>query len=58
MARNIENAELFTTLFSRGVHYVQGDYLQPATSGLDYTFEDEQTLASDVPSGPNWRAAG
>jgi len=58
LARNIDDAELFTTLFSRGVHYVQGDYLQPATSGLDYTFDEEQTLASDVPSGPNWRAAG
>jgi len=58
IARNIDDAELFTTLFSRGVHYVQGDYLQPATSGLDYTFEEEQTLASDVPSGPNWRATG
>ncbi|HCU53595.1 MAG TPA: hypothetical protein DIC36_04705 [Gammaproteobacteria bacterium] len=58
IARNIDEAELFTTLFSRGVHYVQGNYLQPATTGLDYTFEEEQTLASDVPSGPNWRAAG
>jgi PAS domain S-box-containing protein len=58
IARNLDDAGLFTTLFSRGVHYVQGDYLQPATTGLDYSFEAEQTLASDEPLGPNWRAAG
>jgi hypothetical protein len=40
------------------VHYVQGDYLQPATSGLDYSFEADQTLTSDEPSGPSWRVAG
>jgi PAS domain S-box-containing protein/diguanylate cyclase (GGDEF)-like protein len=58
IARGIEDADLFSTLFSRGVHYVQGDYLQPASAGLDYSFEAEQTLASDEPLGPNWRAAG
>lgn len=58
IARNIQDADIFSTLFSRGVHYVQGDYLQPATSGLDYNFEAEQTLASDEPQGPNWRVAG
>jgi len=55
IARNIDDADLFTTLFSRGVHYIQGDYLQPASSGLDYSFEAEQTL-SDVPAGPTWSA--
>jgi PAS domain S-box-containing protein/diguanylate cyclase (GGDEF)-like protein len=58
IARGIEDAELFSTLFSRGVHYVQGDYLQPASSGLDYSFEAEQTLTSDEPPGPSWRVAG
>jgi len=58
VARRIQDADIFTTLFARGVHYVQGDYLQPASSGLDYSFEAEQTLASDEPLAPNWRAAG
>jgi len=58
IARGIEDADLFTMLFSRGVHYVQGDYLQPASTGLDYSFEAEQTLASDEPIGPSWRVAG
>jgi len=58
IARGIEDADLFSALFSRGVHYVQGDYLQPASSGLDYSFEAEQTLASDEPIGPSWRVAG
>jgi len=58
IARNIEDADLFSALFSRGVHYVQGDYLQPASPGLDYSFEAEQTLASDEPVGPSWRVAG
>ena len=58
VAKGIEDAELFSTLFARGVHYVQGDYLQPASPGLDYSFESEQTLASDEPFAPNWRAAG
>jgi PAS domain S-box-containing protein/diguanylate cyclase (GGDEF)-like protein len=58
IARGLEDADLFSTLFSRGVHYVQGDYLQPATSGLDYSFEADQTLTSDEPSGPSWRVAG
>jgi PAS domain S-box-containing protein/diguanylate cyclase (GGDEF)-like protein len=58
IARHIEDGEIFSTLFSRGVHYVQGDYLQPASSGLDYSFEVEQTLASDEPVPPSWRATG
>ena len=58
LAKGIEDADLFSTLFARGVHYVQGDYLQPASPGLDYSFESEQTLASDEPFAPNWRAAG
>ena len=58
LAKNIEDADIFTTLFSRGVHYVQGDYLQPASPGLDYSFEAEQTLASDEPLAPSWRVAG
>lgn len=58
IARGLEDADLFSTLFSRGVHYVQGDYLQPSTSGLDYSFENEQTLTSDEPAGPSWRVAG
>jgi len=58
IARHIDDAELFAALFSRGVHYVQGDYLQPATTGLDYSYEEEHTLSSEVSSGPNWRAAG
>ena len=58
LAKGIEDAELFSTLFARGVHYVQGDYLQPASPGLDYSFESEQTIASDEPLAPNWRAAG
>ena len=58
LAKGIEDADIFTMLFARGVHYVQGDYLQPASPGLDYSFESEQTLASDVSSTPNWRAAG
>ncbi len=58
VAKRIEDADIFTGLFSRGVHYVQGDYLQPASPGLDYTFESEQTLASDEPLAPSWRVAG
>jgi len=58
LAKGIEEADIFTALFSRGVHYVQGDYLQPASPGLDYSFEAEQTLASDEPIAPNWRVAG
>ena len=58
LAKGIEDADLFSTLFARGVHYVQGDYLQPASPGLDYSFESEQTLASDEPHAPGWRAAG
>jgi EAL domain-containing protein (putative c-di-GMP-specific phosphodiesterase class I) len=58
LAKGIEDADIFSTLFARGVHYVQGDYLQPASPSLDYSFESEQTLASDVSSTPNWRAAG
>jgi multidomain signaling protein FimX len=58
LAKEIEDADIFTTLFSRGVHYVQGDYLQPASPGLDYSFEAEQTLASDEPLAPSWRVAG
>lgn len=58
VARHIQNADIFSTLFARGVHYVQGDYLQPASAGLDYSFEAEQTLASDEPLAPSWRAAG
>jgi PAS domain S-box-containing protein/diguanylate cyclase (GGDEF)-like protein len=58
LAKGIEDADIFTTLFSRGVHYVQGDYLQPASPGLDYSFEAEQTLASDEPLAPSWRVAG
>ena len=58
VARHIVDADIFSTLFARGVHYVQGDYLQPASTGLDYSFETEQTLASDEPLAPSWRAAG
>lgn len=58
LAKGIEEADIFTALFSRGVHYVQGDYLQPASPGLDYSFEAEQTLASDEPLAPSWRVAG
>jgi PAS domain S-box-containing protein/diguanylate cyclase (GGDEF)-like protein len=58
VAKRIEDADVFTGLFSRGVHYVQGDYLQPASPGLDYSFESEQTLASDEPLSPTWRVAG
>jgi EAL domain-containing protein (putative c-di-GMP-specific phosphodiesterase class I) len=58
LAKQIEDADIFTALFSRGVHYVQGDYLQPASPGLDYSFEAEQTLASDEPLAPSWRVAG
>jgi len=58
VAKGIEEADIFTALFSRGVHYVQGDYLQPASPGLDYSFEAEQTLASDEPLAPSWRVAG
>jgi len=58
VARRIQDADIFTTLFARGVHYVQGDYLQLASTGLDYNFEADQTLASDEPLAPNWRAAG
>jgi EAL domain-containing protein (putative c-di-GMP-specific phosphodiesterase class I) len=58
LAKGIEDADIFSMLFARGVHYVQGDYLQPASPGLDYSFETEQTLASDEPHAPNWRAAG
>jgi len=58
LAKKIEDSDIFSTLFSRGVHYVQGDYLQPASPGLDYSFEAEQTLASDEPVAPNWRVAG
>lgn len=58
LAKQIEDADIFTALFSRGVHYVQGDYLQPASPGLDYSFETEQTLASDEPLAPTWRVAG
>ena len=58
VAKRIEDADVFTGLFSRGVHYVQGDYLQPASPGLDYSFESEQTLASDEPLAPTWRVAG
>lgn len=58
LAKGIEDADIFTALFSRGVHYVQGDYLQPASPGLDYSFEAEQTLASDEPLAPSWRVAG
>jgi EAL domain-containing protein (putative c-di-GMP-specific phosphodiesterase class I) len=58
LAKGIEEADIFTTLFSCGVHYVQGDYLQPASPGLDYSFEAEQTLASDEPLAPSWRVAG
>ena len=58
VARHIQDADIFSTLFARGVHYVQGEYLQPASSGLDYSFEAEQTLASDEPLAPSWRAAG
>ena len=58
LAKGIEDADIFSMLFARGVHYVQGDYLQAASPGLDYSFEAEQTLASDEPLVPNWRAAG
>ncbi len=58
VAKRIEDANVFTGLFSRGVHSVQGDYLQPAGPGLDYSFESEQTLASDEPLAPTWRVAG
>jgi PAS domain S-box-containing protein/diguanylate cyclase (GGDEF)-like protein len=58
LAKEIEDADIFSTLFSCGVHYVQGDYLQPASPGLDYSFEAEQTLASDEPLAPSWRVAG
>ncbi|MDH4133805.1 MAG: EAL domain-containing protein [Gammaproteobacteria bacterium] len=54
IARGIEDADVFSSLFSRGVHYVQGDYLQPASTGLDYSFESEQTLTSETPPGPGW----
>lgn len=58
VAKRIEDDHVFTGLFARGVHYVQGDYLQPASPGLDYSFESEQTLASDEPLAPTWRVAG
>ena len=58
LAKGIEDADIFTALFNLGVHYVQGDYLQPASPGLDYSFETEQTLASDEPLAPSWRVAG
>jgi PAS domain S-box-containing protein/diguanylate cyclase (GGDEF)-like protein len=58
MAKGIEDADIITALFSRGVHYVQGDYLQPASPGLDYSFEAEQTLTSDEPFVPSWRVTG
>jgi len=58
VAKRIEDDYVFTGLFNRGVHYVQGDYLQPASPGLDYSFESEQTLASDEPLAPTWRVAG
>jgi PAS domain S-box-containing protein/diguanylate cyclase (GGDEF)-like protein len=58
IARGIEDGNLFSSLFARGAHYVQGDYLQPGSPALDYTFEAEQTLTSEQPLGPNWRAAG
>jgi PAS domain S-box-containing protein/diguanylate cyclase (GGDEF)-like protein len=57
IGRGLNDADLFSVLFNRGVHYIQGDYIQAASPGLDYSFEAEQTLASDEPLGPNWRAA-
>lgn len=52
IATGVDSAEAFALLWDCGVDYVQGDYLHPASSELNYAFEGEQTLASDrVPSG-------
>lgn len=53
----VDSAEVFSILWECGADYVQGRYLQAASSELDYSFEGEQTLDSDrVPSGWQVRA--
>ena len=58
IASGVEQAEVFSVLFSSGVDYVQGDYLHPASPEPEHEFEDEQTLTSDGSSASIWQRAG
>ena len=34
----VENANVLSTLWQSGVHYIQGHYLQGPTDGMNYDF--------------------
>ena len=53
----VEDAGLFSSLYSLGTHYVQGDYLHPVSPDIDVNFADEQTLDSIEIKAPNWTAS-
>jgi PAS domain S-box-containing protein/diguanylate cyclase (GGDEF)-like protein len=54
IATGVENGEMFATLWSENVDYMQGDYLCPPMPVPDYSFADEQELSSDTLAAPNW----
>ncbi len=53
----VEDAGLFSSLYSLGTHYVQGDYLHPVGPDIDVDFAEEQTLDSVEIKAPNWTAS-
>lgn len=56
MATGVADHDTFSALWSFGVDYIQGDYLQPAQSEPDYDFGGEHTLASGE-AAPHWLAS-
>lgn len=54
IATGVEDGEMFSTLWSENVDYMQGDYLCPPMPVPDYPFAGEQELSSDTLAAPNW----
>jgi multidomain signaling protein FimX len=54
IATGVEDGEMFSTLWSENVDYMQGGYLCPPMPVPDYPFADEQELSSDTLAAPNW----
>ena len=56
IATRVEDMAVFSLLWNCGLDYVQGESLSPPASDMDYSFESEQTLASDRPLANPWQA--
>ena len=53
----VDNSDIFSTLYSLGAHYVQGDYLYPAGPDTDVDITEEQTLETQEITAPSWTAS-